>query len=56
MRKLYEALSVDVVKFEARDVITASGIQASDVPIVSNPFEEPGTPEPVYSEAPVYPS
>lgn len=27
MRKLYEALSVDVVKFEARDVITASGIQ-----------------------------
>ena len=25
MRKLYEALSVDVVKFEAQDVITASG-------------------------------
>ena len=24
MRKLYEALSVDVVKFEAQDVITAS--------------------------------
>lgn len=25
MRKSYEALSVDVVKFEAQDVITASG-------------------------------
>ena len=25
MKKLYEALSVDVVKFEAQDVITASG-------------------------------
>ena len=27
MKKLYEALSVDVVKFEAQDVITASGGQ-----------------------------
>lgn len=25
MKKLYETLSVDVVKFEAQDVITASG-------------------------------
>ncbi len=25
MKKLYEALSVDVVKFEAQDVITTSG-------------------------------
>ena len=31
MKKLYEALSVDVVKFEAQDVITASG--APDVPV-----------------------
>lgn len=27
MKKLYEALSVDVVKFEAQDVITASGYE-----------------------------
>ena len=26
MKKLYETLSVDVVKFEAQDVITASGL------------------------------
>ena len=26
MKKEYEALSVDVVKFEAQDVITASGL------------------------------
>ena len=27
MKKLYEAMSVDVVKFEAQDVITASGYE-----------------------------
>lgn len=33
MKKLYEALSVDVVKFEAQDVITASsGAVNEEVP------------------------
>ncbi len=33
MKKLYEALSVDVVKFEAQDVITASGtLDKEEVP------------------------
>lgn len=32
MRKLYEALSVDVVKFEAQDVITASGTLTTQTP------------------------
>ena len=32
MRKLYEALSVDVVKFEAQDVITASGALTTPTP------------------------
>ena len=32
MRKLYEALSVDVVKFEAQDVITASGALPTQTP------------------------
>ena len=32
MRKLYEALSVDVVKFEAQDVITASGTLTDKTP------------------------
>lgn len=36
MKKLYETLSVDVVKFEAQDVITASG----EVPV-----EEPSNPD-----------
>ena len=30
MKKEYEALSVDVVKFEAQDVITASGFNGQD--------------------------
>lgn len=30
MKKEYEALSVDVVKFEAQDVITASGGSSID--------------------------
>ena len=30
MRKSYEALSVDVVKFEAQDVITASNMPNED--------------------------
>ena len=30
MKKEYEALSVDVVKFEAQDVITASGTPNDD--------------------------
>lgn len=53
MRKLYEALSADVVKFEARDVITASGvvpsIEQSDAPVESNDIwssEPVATPEP----------
>lgn len=34
MKKLYEALSVDVVKFEAQDVITASsGAVNEEVPV-----------------------
>ncbi|MGN0981739.1 MAG: hypothetical protein ACI4O0_02485 [Candidatus Limivicinus sp.] len=38
MKKEYEALSVDVVKFEAQDVITSSGI--------SDPTESPnGNPD-----------
>lgn len=39
MKKLYETLSVDVVKFEAQDVITASGVE---VPInkEDQPVEE----------------
>lgn len=35
MRKSYEALSVDVVKFEAQDVITASGTLTDDTPTES---------------------
>ena len=30
MKKEYEALSVDVVKFEAQDVITASAYKSDD--------------------------
>lgn len=44
MRKLYEALSVDVVKFEAQDVITASGTltdkTANDPYDPSNPNQD----------------
>lgn len=32
MKKLYSTLSVDVVKFEAQDVITASGAVTSQEP------------------------
>ena len=32
MKKLYSTLSVDVVKFEAQDVITASGALITQVP------------------------
>lgn len=32
MKKLYEALDVEVVKFEAQDVITASGPLNEDKP------------------------
>lgn len=32
MKKLYETLSVDVVKFEAQDVITASSVLNEEVP------------------------
>ena len=37
MRKSYEALSVDVVKFEAQDVITASGTLTENAPTESAP-------------------
>lgn len=49
MKKLYSTLSVDVVKFEAQDVITASGAVTSQEP----------APSYVPSEAPIvtyYPS
>ena len=39
MKKLYSTLSVDVVKFEAQDVITASGAVTT---------QEPGTETPTY--------
>ena len=35
MKKLYSTLSVDVVKFEAQDVITASGAVTSQEPAPS---------------------
>ena len=41
MRKLYEALSVDVVKFEAQDVITASGTLTDKT--VTDPTEPAGS-------------
>ena len=40
MKKLYSTLSVDVVKFEAQDVITASGAVTT---------QDPGTSEPPYA-------
>lgn len=40
MKKLYSTLSVDVVKFEAQDVITASGAITT---------QEPGTDTPTYT-------
>ena len=53
MRKLYEALSVDVVKFEAQDMITGpSGDYAPTTeapPVTSEPpatYEPPATEEP----------
>lgn len=59
MRKLYEALSVDVVKFEAQDVITASGAlteqNPTETPVQSEApgTEVPGTEVPEPTEAPV---
>lgn len=42
MKKLYSTLSVDVVKFEAQDVITASGAVTSQEPAPSYvPSEAP---------------
>ena len=42
MKKLYSTLSVDVVKFEAQDVITASGAVTTQEPAPSYaPTEEP---------------
>ena len=42
MKKLYSTLSVDVVKFEAQDVITASGAVTSQEPAPSYaPSETP---------------
>lgn len=45
MKKLYEALSVDVVKFEAQDVITTSiGTPIEEVPAdKENIGQQPGT-------------
>lgn len=43
MKKLYSTLSVDVVKFEAQDVITASGAVTT---------QEPGTETQTYSPPP----
>ena len=40
MKKLYEALSVDVVKFEAQDVITASGLPDKEVPVEEVPSND----------------
>lgn len=43
MKKLYEALSVDVVKFEAQDVITTSA-PIEEVPAdKENITQQPGT-------------
>lgn len=44
MKKLYETLSVDVVKFEAQDVITTSA-PIEEVPGGQNPDQQPITPE-----------
>ena len=44
MKKLYSTLSVDVVKFEAQDVITASGAVTTQEPAPTAsvvPTEEP---------------
>lgn len=42
MKKLYSTLSVDVVKFEAQDVITASGAVTTQEPAPSYaPSEAP---------------
>ena len=42
MKKLYSTLSVDVVKFEAQDVITVSGAVTSQAPAPSYaPSEAP---------------
>ena len=43
MRKSYEALSVDVVKFEAQDVITASGTLTDKT--ANDPTEKPINPD-----------
>ena len=41
MKKLYETLSVDVVKFEAQDVITTSiGTPDKEVPVEQEPSND----------------
>lgn len=49
MKKLYSTLSVDVVKFEAQDVITASGAVTSQEPAPSYAPTEAPTWEPAPS-------
>lgn len=50
MKKLYSTLSVDVVKFEAQDVITASGAVTTQVPGTETPTYSPSA---VPTETPV---
>lgn len=45
MKKPYSTLSVDVVKFEAQDVITASGAVTT---------QEPGTDTTITVQPPIY--
>ena len=44
MRKTYEALSVDVVKFEAEDIITASGTLTEKTETPQNPDQNAPAP------------
>lgn len=55
MRKLYEALSVDVVKFEAQDVITNSYSTSSVAPSYA-PSYAPSEPASAESSDPSDPS
>ncbi|MCI6227263.1 MAG: hypothetical protein MR636_00740 [Clostridiales bacterium] len=52
MKKLYSTLSVDVVKFEAQDVITASGAVTTQKPAASEPPYSTSEPPYSTSEAP----
>ena len=53
MKKLYSTLSVDVVKFEAQDVITASGAVTPQEPATTEGASESYYPsEPAASAAP----